>query len=77
MGSAQLAYTRNSPIDYVICELADERFDPLELVFREHLSPECYGVVRLWTGLGGGDGIILAFINTFDQNLEILSAAYS
>jgi hypothetical protein len=28
-------------------------------------------------GLGDGDGIVLAFVDTFDQNLEMLSAAYS
>src|ERR1700712_5301040 len=47
-------------------ELTHKRLDPFELIFRERLPPECYGVVRLRTGLGDGDGIVPAFIYTFD-----------
>lgn len=48
------------------CELAHERFNPFELIFRERLPPECYEVVGLRTGLGDGDGTAPAFIHTFD-----------
>lgn len=59
------------------CELANERLNPFELIFCERLPPKRYGVVGLWAGLGDGDGIVLAFIHTFDQNFEMFSAAYS
>lgn len=48
------------------CELAHERLNPFELIFRECLPPECYGVVGLRMGLGDRNGIVLAFIHTFD-----------
>ena len=48
------------------CELAHERLNLFELIFRERLPPKYYGVVGLRTGLSDRNRIILAFIYTFD-----------
>jgi hypothetical protein len=58
-------------------ELAYERSNPFELIFRECFSPKCYRVVGLWTGFGNRDVIVLAFVDTFDKNLKVLGAAHS
>ena len=50
----------------IFCELAHERFNSYELNLLKRLSPKCYGVVGLRTGLSDGDGIILASVGTFD-----------
>ena len=55
-------------------ELAYKRLDLFELVICERRSPESHRIVRLRTGISHWDGIIPAFIRTFDQAHKLGSA---
>jgi hypothetical protein len=55
--------------------MANERLKLFELLIRERLPPKSHRIVELRPGLSNRDGIVLAFVDIFDKDLEVLGAA--
>jgi len=53
-------------------EVANEGRQLGELVLGECVSFEPNGVVRLWTGAGEGDRVVLPFVDAFDKAFIVL-----
>jgi hypothetical protein len=60
----------------IVRRRANKRLKLIKLILGERPSPEFHRKVGLRTRLGYKDRIIPAFVNTFDQNLEVFGASY-
>ena len=60
-----------------IREFASKGLEPVELILCEGLSPESHRIVGLRTLTSDRDGIVPAFISTFDQALKVRGTIYS
>lgn len=58
-------------------EVANKGGKLVELIFRKSLAFESHRVVRLWESACQGHGVVPAFIDTLDQDLEGFGSTYS